>query len=143
MKFLWKKEKKEAEKPIEEGIKGKTALEVYCIKHGDVGGEIYNALKKIILLYPWRLERMLDVSIEEKIRQAEKEIQNPLKQRESCKLATQLAIYIRDIKAVKKFGEKYSKLTGERLKILDVLEQAMEMSQGYYREQHTIDESTT
>lgn len=151
MKFLWKKKENKTKEPIEEpieepikeGIKGKTSLEIFCIKHGDVDGEIYNALSEIMLLYPWRLKRMLPVSIEETIRQAEKKIQDPFKERESCKLATQLAIYIRDMKAVKRLGEKYSKLTGERLKILDVLEQAMEMSQGYYREQHTIDESTT
>jgi len=138
MKFLWKKKKNKTKEPIEEpikeGIKGKTSLEVFCIKHGDVDGKIYKALSEAILLCPWKVGRTLDV-LKEKIRQAEKKIQDPFEERESCKLAFQLAIYKIDMEAAKRFGERYSKLTGKRLKILDILKESMEMSQGYYKEQ--------
>lgn len=128
----FRKEKKEkTEKVPEKKVERETDLKTACGENE----KVYDALREFILLHPWRVERMLEVSIEETIKRAEKKIQDPLKERASCKLATQLAIYIGDSAAVKKFGERYSKLTGERLKILDVLEQAMKISQKYYREQ--------
>jgi len=133
MRFLRKKEKEEdkTEEALEEEVKEETDLEIICGEDK----EAYEALGGIMLMDPRKLERMLGVSMEEIIRQAKKRTQDekdPLKVRALYKQALQFALYKGDVDAVEKFAKKYSELIGEKLKILEIPERAVQKSQEYY-----------
>ena len=108
-------------KEIEEKPK-LTELEQICLNDS----EVYEALKDTMFLNPLRIDVSFDDAVSN-ARKFEKE-KNYLKAALWYKIAGGLAIYKGDINKVRECFGKYAKLTGKKLKILEVTEEAVKLS---------------
>jgi len=92
--------------------------------------EIYDALKDTMFLYPTKI----DVTFKEAILQAKKlEREDPVRAAVWYRIAGSLAIYAGDVSKVKECFGKYAKLTGRKLKILEIVEEAVKKAQEFYQ----------
>jgi len=104
-----------------------TELEQICLNDS----EVYEALKDTMFLNPLRIDVSFDNAVSN-ARKFEKE-KNYLKAALWYKIAGGLAIYKGDINKVRECFGKYAKLTGKKLKILEVTEEAVKKAQEYYQ----------
>ena len=131
MKFirnlLRRRETKKETKELPEEKVGVTDLEKLCLDSPDV----FRALKNTMFLDP----RKIDVSLEEALSNAKEleKAKDTVRAAVWYKIAGGLAIYSGDVSKVKEYFGKYAKLTGKKLKILEVTEEAVKKAQEYYQ----------
>ncbi|MHA1723157.1 MAG: hypothetical protein ACTSXW_08780 [Candidatus Baldrarchaeia archaeon] len=116
---------------IEESVETateKTELEKLCSSTP----KIYEALKEFLLLDPTRI----DIDLRDAIENAKKfeKTGKTLSAASWYRIAGGLAIYKGDVKQVKKIFTRYAELTGKKLKILELTEEAVKAAQRYYKE---------
>ena len=113
---------------VEEETKQNEITDFQKVCTGDV--EVYEALKDVMFLDP----RKIKVSIKDAIANAKKleKEGNNLRASVWYRIAGGLALYEGDVRKVKEFFGKYSKLTGKDLKILEIPEKAVKKAREYY-----------
>ena len=126
---LFRRSKREIK--IEESVETateKTELEKLCSSTP----EIYEALKEFLLLDPTKI----DIDLRDAIENAKKfeKTGKTLSAASWYRIAGGLAIYKGDVEQVKKIFTKYAELTGKKLKILELAEEAVKVAQRYYEE---------
>jgi len=124
---LFRKKKKEE---VIENAKEKsesTELETFCSD----APEILEALKDTMFINPLRFDVSLKDALS-KAKQFEKEGDN-IRAALWYRIAGGLAIYEGDVSKVKDYFGRYAKLTGRKLKILEVTEEAVKKAQEFYQ----------
>lgn len=130
MKFfrgLFKRKEKEEEIETAEETSELTELESFCSDNP----EILEALKNMMFINPSRFDISLKDALS-KAKQFEKKGDN-IRAALWYRIAGGLAIYEGDVSKVKDYFSKYAELTGEKLKILEVAEEAVKKAQEYYQ----------
>ena len=126
-KGLFKRKKKEEVIENAEEKSESTELETFCSD----APEILEALKDTMFINPLRFDVSLKDALS-KAKQFEKEGDN-VRAALWYRIAGGLAIYEGDVSKVKDYFSKYAKLTGKKLKILEVTEEAVKKAQEYYQ----------
>jgi len=114
-----KKREKPLEKPLERPLKKrgeKKPPDLEDYRAIDPGA--CEALYDTMLLYP----RKIEISMKEAAKKG------------GFFTAGQLALYAGDVKKVKEYFGKYAKLSGRKLKILEIPERAVKLAQQYYKD---------
>jgi len=127
-RLLKRKEKQnEEEVKIEEVKTGPTELEKLCAGNS----EVLEALRDTMFLDPTKIEFSIkDALVNAKeMEKAKDELRAAIWYR----IAGGLAIHEGDVSKVKEYFGKYAKLTGKKLKILEITEEAVKKAQEYYR----------
>jgi len=119
------KRKERLQEEAKEEIKP-TELEKLC----ESDTEVLEALTETMFLYP----NKITFSIEDALANAKKMEKegDTLRAAIWYRIAGGLAIYKGDISKVKEYFDKYSKLTGKHLKILEIPEKVVKKAQEYY-----------
>ena len=125
---LLKRKGKQNEGEIKEEVQtGPTELEKLCAGNS----EVLEALRDTMFLDPTKI----DVSLEDALTNAKEmeEAKDKLRAAMWYRIAGGLAIYEGDVSKVREYFGKYAKLTGKKLKILEVTEEAVKKAQEYYQ----------
>ena len=126
-RLLKRKGKQNREEIKEEVQTSPTELEKLCADNS----EVLEALRDTMFLDPTKIEFSIkDALVNAKeMEKAKDELRAAIWYR----IAGGLAIHEGDVSKVKEYFGKYAKLTGKKLKILEITEEAVKKAQEYYR----------
>ena len=126
-RLLKRKGKQNGEEIKEEVQTGPTELEKLCA--GNSG--VLEALRDTMFLDPTKI----DISLEDALANAKEmeKAKDKLRAAMWYRIAGGLAIYKGDVSKVREYFGKYAKLSGKKLKILEVTEEAVKKAQEYYQ----------
>jgi len=126
-RLLKRKGKQNGEEIKEEVQTGPTELEKLCAGNS----EVLEALRDTMFLDPTKI----DVSLKDALANAKEmeKAKDKLRAAMWYRIAGGLAIYEGGVSKVREYFGKYAKLTGKKLKILEVTEEAVKKAQEYYQ----------
>jgi len=126
-RLLKRKGKQNGEEIKEEAQTGPTELEKLCAGNS----EVLEALRDTMFLDPTKIE----FSIKDALARAKEmeKAKDGLRAAMWYRIAGSLAIYEGDVSKVKEYFDKYAKLTGRKLKILEIAEEAVKKAQEFYQ----------